>query len=141
MMMMMMMMMIIIHFNGSAFVASKLLHSIIKKYKRGMVSWDRGVVGAAVKQGMLISYSLACLCGKNESNVTMDPEAAAPPAETAVAREATAETAVAPEVLGTETSDATEAGEIQEPASPTSEAEAAESATSPGEEKPDVSDS
>nr|XP_046177472.1 amphiphysin isoform X3 [Oncorhynchus gorbuscha] len=73
----------------------------------------------------------------NESNVTMDPEAAAPPAETAVAREATAETAVAPEVLGTETSDATEAGEIQEPASPTSEAEAAESATSPGEEKPD----
>ncbi|XP_029497855.1 amphiphysin isoform X4 [Oncorhynchus nerka] len=87
----------------------------------------------------------------NESNVTMAPEPAAPPAETAVAREATAETAVAreataetavaPEVLGTETSDATEAaaeaGEIQEPASPTSEAEAAESATSPGEEKPD----
>ncbi|XP_031666615.1 amphiphysin isoform X9 [Oncorhynchus kisutch] len=77
----------------------------------------------------------------NESNATMAPEAAAPPAETAVAREATAETAVAPEVLGTETSDATEAaaeaGEIQEPASPTSEAEAAESATSPGEEKPD----
>ncbi|XP_024290768.1 amphiphysin isoform X5 [Oncorhynchus tshawytscha] len=76
----------------------------------------------------------------NESNATMAPEAAVPPAETAVAREATAETAVAPEVLGTETSDATEAaaeaGEIQEPAS-TSEAEAAESATSPGEEKPD----
>uniref|UniRef100_A0A8C8C618 Amphiphysin n=1 Tax=Oncorhynchus tshawytscha TaxID=74940 RepID=A0A8C8C618_ONCTS len=103
----------------------------------------RGDVGAAVRQGMLISSSLACLCGKNESNATMAPEAAVPPAETAVAREATAETAVAPEVLGTETSDATEAaaeaGEIQEPAS-TSEAEAAESATSPGEEKPDVSD-
>ncbi|XP_055723570.1 amphiphysin isoform X3 [Salvelinus fontinalis] len=77
----------------------------------------------------------------NESNETMAPEAAAPPAETAVAPEAPAETAVAPEVLGTETSDATEAaaeaGEIQEPAPSTSEAEAAESATSPGEEKPD----
>ena len=109
------------------------------------MSWDRGVVGAAVRQGMLISSSLACLCGKNESNATMAPEAAAPPAETAVAPEATAETAVAPEVLGTEASDATEAaaeaGQIQEPASPTSEAEAAESATSPGEENPDVSDS
>ncbi|XP_071218710.1 amphiphysin isoform X5 [Salvelinus alpinus] len=77
----------------------------------------------------------------NESNETMAPEAAAPPAETAVAPEATVETAVAPEVLGTETSDATEAapeaGEIQEPSPSTSEAEAAESATSPGEEKPD----
>ncbi|XP_045062103.1 amphiphysin isoform X8 [Coregonus clupeaformis] len=102
-----------------------------------VADFDKLIESKAVAPEAAVPPAETAVAPEAPAETAVAPEA---PAETAVAPEAPAETAVAPETLGAETSEATEAaaeaGEIQEPALPTGEAEAAESATSPGEEKP-----